>query len=542
MKLRLGTRGSALAVGQSSLVADLLRALGHEVELVRIKTGGDVEKGSLTRLGTLGVFAAELRTALLDGRVDFAVHSLKDLPVAPVPGLRIAAVPGREDPRDALCARDGLTLAGLPAGASVGTGSPRRVAQLRALRPDLTFVDIRGNVGTRLARVASGDLDAVVLAAAGLRRLGLAEHITDLLEILPAPGQGALAVECRCDNAELVAALGQLDDPQAHASVEAERAVLAGLGGGCAAPIAALASDGHVTGAVFALDGSRSVQATHRLAPGAGRRVVDDLRAAGAGALTNLTAARESRLEELHDDTSLWGSARVLAGVRVLLPRPDGRLADAIRAAGAEVVSHPVQRHRTLPAQVDLAGADWVVFTSAVTVQVLDELGVALPAGIRVAAVGAATAEALAAHGIATHLIPEGKATAAALAEAFPAGEGTVVIPGSKLSAATLPDGLAAKGWHVVPVPVYTMETLPELPAALVEEWQQGHFDAVVITAGSVGASVAQLLGWRDGTAVVAFGEPTAEALTDLGARVAATAHTQDAAGVIFAISSLGES
>ena len=224
MRLRLGTRGSALAVAQSTQVAEALTALGHEVELVRIKTGGDVLTGSLTSLGGLGVFAAELRRALLDGRADFAVHSLKDLPTAPVPGLTIAAVPRRADARDVLCARGGLRLAELPAGSAVGTGSPRRVSQLRALRPDLRYVDVRGNVGTRLARVADGDLDAVVLAAAGLARLGLEDHITDHLPILPAPGQGALALECRVDDEPVLGALTALDDPATRSAVDAERA------------------------------------------------------------------------------------------------------------------------------------------------------------------------------------------------------------------------------------------------------------------------------------------------------------------------------
>ena len=164
--MKLGTRASTLAVTQSTWVAGRLRDLGHEVEIVTIRTRGDHERGSLTRLSGLGVFAAELRSALLRGEVDLAVHSLKDLPVEPVPGLVIAATPERESPRAALCSRDGLSLAELPGGARVGTGSPRRVAQLRALRPDLVFIDIRGNIDTRLSRVTSGDLDAVVLAAA----------------------------------------------------------------------------------------------------------------------------------------------------------------------------------------------------------------------------------------------------------------------------------------------------------------------------------------------------------------------------------------
>lgn len=319
--MRLGTRGSALAVTQSETVADALRGLGHPVDLVRVKTGGDVERGSLTALGTLGVFAAELRTRLLAGEVDLAVHSLKDLPVAPVPGLVIAAVPPRADHRDVLCARDGLTLATLPPGARIGTGSPRRVAQLRALRPDLVYVDVRGNLGTRLARVKERDLDAVVLAAAGLERLGKAQAITDYLPLLPAPGQGALAVECRADDDVTRAALAALDHEETRAAVEQERLVLAGLGGGCAAPIAALAAEGMLEAGVFATDGERAARVAVDLGSDAASVAVAQLLAADAENITPLAASRPSRLMELHDDSSLWGSEEILAGVRVLLPQ-----------------------------------------------------------------------------------------------------------------------------------------------------------------------------------------------------------------------------
>lgn len=243
--LRLGTRGSDLALTQSTTVAEALAASsGLDVRLVRIRTEGDRSTASLTTLGGTGVFAAALREALLAGDIDVAVHSLKDLPSAPLPGLEIAAVPVREDPRDALCAREGWTLTTLPVGARVGTGSPRRAAQLRLARPDLDVVDIRGNVPTRLARVAPGDLDAVVLAAAGLSRLGLLAHVTDLLPtevMLPAPGQGALAVECRAEEhaPPLADALREVEDPATRLAVVAEREVLRVLEAGCTAPVAA---------------------------------------------------------------------------------------------------------------------------------------------------------------------------------------------------------------------------------------------------------------------------------------------------------------
>jgi hydroxymethylbilane synthase len=242
--LRLGTRRSSLATTQSTWVADQLRSAGHEVELVEITTEGDVRGELLTAIGGTGVFASAIRQALREDRIDLAVHSLKDLPTAPEEGLVIAAVPPREDSRDALVARDGLTLGELPAGAVVGTGSPRRTAQLAALGLGLEIRPIRGNVDTRLGLVTSGAVDAVVLARAGLARLGRLGVVTEVLDpiqVLPAPGQGALAVECRADRADVRAAVALLEDPDTRACVLAERALLATLEAGCTAPIGALA-------------------------------------------------------------------------------------------------------------------------------------------------------------------------------------------------------------------------------------------------------------------------------------------------------------
>ncbi|WP_413248165.1 hydroxymethylbilane synthase [Sinomonas flava] len=291
MSVRIGTRGSALALTQSQQTADRLAAVGgFATELVRIKTEGDVKTGSLASLGGTGVFVVALREALLADRCDVAIHSLKDLPTSGEPGLSIAAIPVRADARDVLCARDGLTLAELPAGSKVGTGSPRRAAQLRALRPDLEVLDIRGNVDTRLGRVpglpgnapeAPGDLDAVVLAAAGLARLGRTEVVTEYFEpevMLPAPGQGALAVECRLEDAPerpaggaaasaegvLAQALAAIDDADTRLAVTAERALLARLEAGCAAPVGALArrkgSMLRLEAVVCAVDGTKSVR------------------------------------------------------------------------------------------------------------------------------------------------------------------------------------------------------------------------------------------------------------------------------------------
>ena len=269
--LRVGTRGSTLALAQSGTVGEALVAVsGGTAELVRIRTQGDVNQGPLASIGGTGVFVIEVRSRLLAGDVDVIVHSLKDLPTAPADGLALAAVPVREDPADALCARDGLTLDDLPSGATVGTGSPRRVAQLLRLRPDLRVQPIRGNIDTRLGLVTGGALDAVVLAAAGLARIGRSAAITQRLGpdvMLPAPAQGALAVECReldADGSWFSSGLRALDDADTRAAVVAERSLLSTLEAGCTAPVGAYAtvSAGELTlaGAVIAVDGSREVR------------------------------------------------------------------------------------------------------------------------------------------------------------------------------------------------------------------------------------------------------------------------------------------
>lgn len=272
MTLRIGTRGSALALAQCGDVAQLItERTGIATELVPVTTHGDVSQASLSSLGGTGVFASALREALLVGTCDVVVHSMKDLPTAEYPGLVVAAVPEREDPRDALCARDGLTLDELPADSRIGTGSPRRAAQLLARRPDLVVVDIRGNVDTRLGFVASGELDAVVLAAAGLSRLGRTVAITELfeLDVWPtAPAQGALAVETLAavdltGESEVARALRAINDPVAFIEAAAERAVLAGLEAGCSAPVGAAARVTEdrlrLAASVYAGDGSSSM-------------------------------------------------------------------------------------------------------------------------------------------------------------------------------------------------------------------------------------------------------------------------------------------
>jgi len=308
--LRIGTRASALALAQTTAWAESLGLPEGSYELVRITSEGDRSSASLATLGGTGVFVSALRDALLDGRVDAIVHSFKDLPTAPAPGIDVVAVPPREDARDALVAAGGLRLEGLPEGASVGTGSPRRRAQLRRRRPDLQVVDIRGNVDTRLGRVLDPGveehrrLDAVVLAAAGLARLGREGVVTEHLELVDwpsAPAQGALAVEMRSDaDPEQRAAVARSDDADTRLAADLEREVLRILEAGCAAPlgVTAVVEEGTVSvrASVYALDGSDEVTVSATAdrpdTGGLGERTARDLLAAGAAELAPLGAAR----------------------------------------------------------------------------------------------------------------------------------------------------------------------------------------------------------------------------------------------------------
>jgi len=294
--LRLGTRKSPMAMIQAGHVAELIRQrTGAGVELVGLTSFGDITRVNLPDIGGTGVFVSALRESLLGGDIDLAVHSLKDLPTAALPGITLAAVPPRDDPRDALIGRDGAKLADLPPGAAIGTGSPRRAAQLLLLRPDIRPVPIRGNAGTRLAKVTSGQVDAVVLAYSGLARIGELDRVSQVFEpdeMLPAPGQGALAVECRTDDTDLAGLLALVDDPGSRAAVTAERTVLAELQAGCSAPLGAYAAGTgvlHLTAVVAAEDGGLAVRASQSGPPSRaeelGRDVAAELLRLGAGTI-----------------------------------------------------------------------------------------------------------------------------------------------------------------------------------------------------------------------------------------------------------------
>lgn len=302
--LRIGTRGSLLATTQAGHVASALTEAGHPAELVIIKTEGDMSSAPVAEIG-VGVFTTALRVALRNDEIDVAVHSYKDLPTAPEPHLVIAAVPPREDSRDALVSAGNRVLGELPVGATVGTSAPRRIAQLRALGLGLEIRPLRGNLDTRLGKVANGELDAVVVARAGLVRIGNTQVIAEAFDpvvLLPAPAQGALAVECRIDDAQLVSTLATLDDPSSRAAVDAERALLAALEAGCTAPVGAYAEvveslddDGRIflelslRAAVAAIDGSDVIRSSMvgpvEQAADVGRALAAEMLESGAASL-----------------------------------------------------------------------------------------------------------------------------------------------------------------------------------------------------------------------------------------------------------------
>lgn len=523
MTIRIATRASALALAQSTIVGERLAELaGVGFELVHITTEGDVRTESLTSLGGQGVFITAVRQAVLDGRCDVAVHSLKDLPSGDHPRLVFGAIPAREAPVDVLCARDGLTLATLPPGARVGTGSPRRSAQLLLVRPDLSVVDIRGNVPTRLRRI-SDDLDAVVLARAGLARLGLLHAVTDELDMVPAAGQGALAIECLRETAgsgtPLAAALAALDDAATRLEVTAERAVMSGLGASCTTPVGARGryADGVLTVEAALLVGPRVSRAE------IARPVVTtrDAAAVGAELASELRAAAPS--------------------LAVLRERP-GELAEELAAAGVTVVHCPVVRTESLAigdltGQLDWLGDGWLVVTSPRTVGVLaewaagDATRAAALAAPRCACVGAATARAARAAGLRVEVV--GDADAERLVELMPAAGGVSVralLPGSARSRTALADGLRAKGYQPRPLALYTTVTARP-PAGGLE--RAARCDAVLAAASSQVDAWVEVGGPRT-VSWIAMGRPSA-ATIESHQMTCVTAPHPDAAGVLAA-------
>lgn len=543
MKLRLGTRGSALALARSETVARLLRDAGHEVETVTITTtAGDTVH--MPEGYSVGVFAKELREALRERTVDVVVHSVKDIPLSDKPDyLTIPAVLPRGDHRDVLCTRNGRTLAALPRHSRVGVTSLRRIAQLRALRPDLTFVDVGGTLEDRLRHLEPGDLDAVVLSAAGVDALGLHDRVAEYLPILPAPGQGALALECRSDDREIALALKAFDDIETRIAVDAERAVLVGLETTYLAPVGALAERRGILSlkaGVFAIDGTKrtvlevGMPTSEFHAVRTGHNVAAALKTRRAERFFSPEALASVTLSVEHDDESPFIEVPGDDRIRVLLPRQEGRLAQSLRKNGLRVDCISLQEAKLLPADNIIGWADWVVLPSAQTVWALRERGWEIPEGKSVAAMGSTTRHAVEEGGRAVDLSPEGTASSQSLVEMFPraAGEQRVVIPCADQLSTKLEDGLRAKGYTVERLEVYTMVDVEALDPRAKQMWDDGAWQAILLSQPSLASAYVNLLGHRADVHVLAWDEPTAEALASFGVPVLAVAKSKDEFGV----------
>jgi len=538
--LRLGTRGSRLAVTQSQGVADLItERLGREVELVRIRTVGDDLAGPLSAAPQPGVFVSALRDALLAGEVDVVVHSMKDLPSAPVHGITLAAVPPREDSHDVLVTHARCGLASLPSGARVGTSSPRRAAQLHALRPDLEIVDLRGNVDTRIERVRSGELDAAVLAAAGIRRIGRQDEIDDVLEqLMPAPAQGALAVEVRSDDADLVAALAVLDDPLTRRQVMAERAVLAGLAATCTSAVAASSKPREGEGDNLLLtarvDGPRGTAAVERTIA-AHVPLRDDRSARDLGQVMARVLLSDGADVLLRGDGWTQAEAPDLTTVWVTRPATGAHAdVDALRAAGMCVLEAPVLRVRPDESASGAAqrlleaissDATLVAVTSAAAVDALvalvgeadvrEAFAQAAARDVRIAAVGQGTASSLTALGARDVLVPTVQDSEAMLEMLDDVIPGLAVLPRGNLAMRGLQEGLESAGWAVLAEQVYVTETTA-VPVGVVDAVAGGAVDVIVLRSPSAVRAVRDAMDSRpvpDSCALVVGGRTTAAAV-----------------------------
>jgi len=585
--LRIGSRPSRLALAQAELVRHKLVALvpSVSIEIVPIRTSGDrMATAALAQVGGKGLFIKELEQALVEGRIDLAVHSMKDLPAQLTSGFRIAAVPERADPRDALLARIGGSLASLPRGARLGTSSMRRRFEALRLRPDLEIAALRGNVDTRLARLAAGDFDAIILAMAGLLRLERDERDAaaalvplDAHDFVPCGGQGALCIEALASrqvagSPELEAALAALDDPRAHVEVAAERAFLAALGASCVSPVgvyATLEADTLAMRAlVFSVDGARhlsdeiSGNVTDGAAagtPGApleraaalGARLAQRMLADGAGALV-------AGGEPAATSAASAGAAIPLHGRCVVITRAHeagGAFAAGLRALGAQVTEFPVIEIAAPDsyAAIDAALArvtsfDWMIFTSASGVERMLErmttrgVGLRTLEGAKLGAIGPATAARLNEHALTVAAMPR-EYRAEAIVEAIGAERirgARILIPRAQVAREILPEMLMAAGAReVVVAPVYKTVKPANAPVERLHAMAaSGTIDLVAFTSSSTVTNFCEMVGAAvaRGLKAAAIGPITAETARAAGLRVVAQPTEYTVPGLIAAI------
>jgi hydroxymethylbilane synthase len=544
-ELVVGTRGSALALAQTEIVCAGLRRIDPSIAIrvERITTAGDSRSNVPLALLGRGVFVTEIESALRAGRIDFAVHSAKDLPSTLASDLTLGAILPRADARDVVVSPHG-TLRKLPVGARVGTSSPRRTCQLRALRPDLELADVRGNVDTRLRKLAAGEFDALVLAGAGLIRLGRAAEASDWLDpniMIPSVGQGALAVEVRADDERTLRLIQALDNSETRAAVTAERAFLAELGAGCRAAAGAYARVEGDRLRIVALIGSID-----------GRHV----RAARTGVIKQPEELGASIARELLRSGGaefLAHRGGALAGKRVAVtraPEQSRELIELLRANGAEPVSCPtiaIERladYTELDAELRrLASVHWIVFTSVNAVHAVADRLIALqlsvPASVLIAAVGGSTAEALARRIRAATFIPT-CAKGDTLADELPDVKGhTVLFPRGDLAADLLPSRLRARGARVWDVVAY--RTMPGAGIAELESrMRDGQIDAVIFMSPSSVRFAADILGARatssERPVIACVGSTTADAVREIGLEPDAVPATPSVGAIVEAL------
>jgi len=551
--LVVGTRGSALARWQTEFVIAALEKIAptREIEMRVITTSGDRDqRRPLADFGALGVFTSELENALRAGEIDIAVHSLKDIPTDPTDDLVLAALPERADARDVLVSRHGVGLMQLPSNPRVGTSSARRTAQLRALRPDVQIISLRGNVETRLEKAMSEEYDAIVLAAAGLVRLGHSSAITAYFSVddmMPDPGQGALAVQIRADDADAYALVARLDHAPTRQAVSAERAFLRALGGGCRTPMAAFAEQRDeflvLRGMVALSDGDKLMRGEKAGKPDhpevLGIALAAQMRGhAGDRGLPVLASTNAPHRHSLH-------------GKRIVITRAATqakKLADQIRACGGEPVLFPtialaqLDDFRELDAQLThIERFDWVVFTSANGVWAVAErlhtlrLNFTVLANARIAAIGTGTAEALARQGVGVDFIPS-QFLGAQIARELPAApKTTVLLLRADLASDELAQGLTTRGIAVTDVDAY--RTVKTAPTPL--NWNS--VDAVTFTSASTVKHCWELLdesarGELARCDIFCIGPVTAAAVQDVGLAVTATATTHTLEGLVAAL------
>lgn len=542
----LGTRASQLARTQSATVGEALAALARRPwQEVLVRTSGDDTSKPLNQAGSPGLFVSTLRKALLAREVDVIVHSYKDLPSAPEPGICLAAVPQRADSRDALISRSGACLSQLPEGARVGTSSPRRAAVLARIRPDLVLVPIRGNVDTRIRRVTEGEVEATVLAVAGLSRIGRTADITEILvDFLPAPAQGALAIECREDDTQLRALISQIDDPETRLVTTAERQVLVGINAACTTAVAAFATyeagqlrlraelttnGKHSTADVTEACGLSDVAAARTL----GLRAAALLAGSERPVLLVRSEGNESDAESLTE----FGIPSITDPYVRIAPLSDGEDAQALVEQLRAIASDPQEAQRT-----------WVVVTSPMTVpswltaaggsQLTGAVAAAAKAGVRSAATGSRTAATLRDLGFPDVRIPVDASAQGLVSELKDVTPGRALFPRGNLALRTLPDGLRARGWQVDEGIVYRTETVTERPgsAIMIEERD---ISAVVLRSPSAVRALVAHVDLPDDMPLVCAGRTTADAAVAAGLNVTAVSTSPSSSDVARAVSDL---